>query len=227
MREIVLDTETTGLDPSGGHRIIEIGCIEIENRIKTGRVFHKYINPKRDVPDEAFRVHGISSEFLKDKPCFEDVCDEFLNFIGEEKLVIHNAKFDMKFINFELSKAGKPEVSFERAIDTLIMARKKYPGSPASLDALCKRFGVSLESREKHGALLDSELLFEVYFELCGGRQNKLELSYKSKKVDKGGGAELAPRIDIPKRDFVVSEEEEALHAELLKKINNPLWQKA
>ena len=226
MREIILDTETTGLDPITGHRIIEIGCVEIINRVKTGKFFHKYINPRRDVPLEAFRVHGLSTEFLKDKPFFEDVAQEFIDFIGDANLVIHNAKFDMRFLNHELALAGKEQIEFSRAIDTLLIARKKFPGSPASLDALCKRFGVSLDSRTKHGALLDSELLYEVYFELCGGSQNKMEFSYSSYQKNIYTNIENSQSIKIlEKRKPQITEQELEEHKEFLKKLKNPLWE--
>ena len=159
MREIVLDTETTGFDPVTGDRLAEIGCIELENHIPTGRNFHRYINPEREMPDAAFRIHGLSTAFLADKPTFATVADEFLAFVAEDPLVIHNAEFDMKFINFELEKSGKRAIPFQRAIDTVKMARTKFPGSPASLDALCKRFNIDNSNRTLHGALLDAQLL--------------------------------------------------------------------
>ena len=171
MREIVLDTETTGLEPSEGHRIVEIGAVELLNHMPTGRTYHQYINPDRAMPKEAFEVHGLGDNFLRDKPLFAGIAQAFLDFISDAPLVIHNAPFDMKFLNAELANVGKPALPMHRAIDTIPMARKKFPGSPASLDALCRRFGVDNGAREKHGALLDSELLAEVYLELIGGRQ--------------------------------------------------------
>ncbi|PZQ97691.1 MAG: DNA polymerase III subunit epsilon [Cereibacter sphaeroides] len=177
MREIVLDTETTGFEPGEGHRIVEIGGVELFNHMPTGRNFHKYINPEREMPKEAFEVHGLSEDFLRDKPLFRTVGQEFLEFIGDAKLVIHNASFDMKFLNHELRGAGLPTLPFDRAVDTLLIARQRFPGSPASLDALCRRFGVDNSAREKHGALLDSEILAEVYLELIGGRQPDLVLA--------------------------------------------------
>ncbi len=172
MREIVLDTETTGMEPGEGHRIVEIGAIELVNHMPTGRVFHQYVNPDRPMPPEAFAVHGISDEFLRDKPRFAQIAESFVTFIGvDARLVIHNASFDMKFLNAELGRAGHPPIAGDRALDTLALARRRFPGSPASLDALCRRFGVDNSSRDKHGALLDSELLAEVYLELIGGRQ--------------------------------------------------------
>ena len=171
MREIVLDTETTGLDPADGHRIVEIGAVEIFNHMPTGRTYHQYINPKRQMPKEAFDVHGIGDDFLRDKPLFPAIAQAFLGFITDAPLVIHNASFDMKFLNAELVAAGLAPLAANRAVDTLLIARKKFPGSPASLDALCRRFAIDTSKREKHGALVDSEILAEVYLELVGGRQ--------------------------------------------------------
>ena len=171
MREIVLDTETTGLDPQQGHRLVEIGCVELVNHFPTGRTWHEYFNPGRDMPEDAFRVHGISTEFLADKPIFETLADAFLDFIGDATLIIHNAPFDMKFLNFELKLVRRPQLSMDRVIDTLVMARQKFPGGQNNLDALCRRFGIDNSNRTLHGALLDSELLAEVYIELIGGRQ--------------------------------------------------------
>jgi len=171
MREIVLDTETTGLDPHEGHRIVEIGAVEIFNGLPTGRTYHQYFNPQRNMPAEAFAVHGLGDDFLKDKPVFADIANDFVTFIGDAQLVIHNASFDMKFINAELSWINKTPIPLNKAIDTLQIARKKFPGSPASLDALCRRFNIDNSARTLHGALLDSEILAEVYLELSGGRQ--------------------------------------------------------
>ncbi len=177
MREIVLDTETTGLDPDTGDRIVELGAVEIVNHMPTGRSFHRYINPQRDVPAEAVQVHGLTAAFLSDKPVFRAVAAEFVAFIGDAHLVIHNAAFDMKFLNAELGWAGHPGIAWGRAVDTLELARRRFPGAQNTLDALCRRFGVDNSGREKHGALLDSELLAEVYLELMGGRQPDLVLS--------------------------------------------------
>ncbi|MCL4066145.1 DNA polymerase III subunit epsilon [Pseudomonas sp. GX19020] len=177
MREIVLDTETTGFDPEQGDRIVEIGAVELFNHLPTGKVYHQYINPERDMPQGAFEVHGLSSEFLSDKPVFAKIGQAFMDFVGDAKLVIHNAAFDMKFLNFELKRMGLGDIPWARAIDTLAIARQRFPGSPASLDALCRRFGVDNSRREKHGALLDSEILAEVYLELVGGRQPDLVLA--------------------------------------------------
>ena len=178
MREIVLDTETTGLEPSQGHRVIEIGCLELRNRTPTGSKYQAYINPERDVPEESQRITNLSTEFLRDKPVFADVAEGFLEFIGDSTLVIHNAEFDLKFLNAELSRLKKPPIAPERATDTMLIARRRFPGASASLDALCRRFDISLDERKDkgHGALLDAALLAEVYLELSGGRQPGLEL---------------------------------------------------
>lgn len=190
MREIVLDTETTGFEPAEGHRIVEIGAVELLNHVPTGRTYHQYINPDRTMPKEAFEVHGLGDDFLADKPRFGQVGQAFLDFIGTDaKLVIHNASFDMKFLNAELGWAGLSQIPNDRAIDTLLIARRKYPGSPASLDALCRRFGIDNSMREKHGALLDSEILAEVYLELIGGRQPDFGLSAGHGQDAAGGGA--------------------------------------
>lgn len=217
-REIVLDTETTGFEPSQGHRLVEIGCLELVNHVPTGRVFHTYINPDRDVPQDAYAVHGLSYEFLKNHPPFKEVASLFLEFIEEAPLVIHNAKFDMKFLNAELKGHDWPEIPFQRAIDTLTMARKKFPGSPASLDALCKRFGVDNKARNKHGALLDAELLAQVYLELIGGKQPGLSLNFSSGSQQEleetqKGKLHRAPRPHEP------TPEEIELHQELLAKL--------
>lgn len=188
MREIVLDTETTGFEPAEGHRIVEIGAIELLNHMPTGRVYHQYINPERAMPKEAFEVHGLGDDFLRDKPPFAAVGMAFLDFIGaDSRLVIHNAAFDMKFLNAELGWASLPIIAMDRALDTVTLARRKFPGSPASLDALCRRFAIDNSGREKHGALLDSELLAEVYLELIGGRQPDFGLS-----VAGGGSGQAA-----------------------------------
>lgn len=226
MREIALDTETTGLDPRQGHRIVEIGCVEMINRMRTGKVYHVYINPQRDMPDEAFKIHGISADFLKDKPVFDDLAAEFIAFIEESPLVIHNAGFDMKFINFELERIKLPaiKVTSTRVIDTLIMARKKFPGSPASLDALCKRFKIDLSTRTKHGALLDAELLTDVYLELIGGNQTAMLLG--SAALGGNGRQKVAGKRLRPSRNYLLSALEIELHSEYVKKIKDPLWNK-
>jgi DNA polymerase-3 subunit epsilon len=177
MREIVLDTETTGLDPVRGDRLVEIGCVEIFNRMPTGQTFHCYINPERDMPEEAFAVHGLSTQFLSDKPLFADVVEEFLAFIGDAPLVIHNASFDVGFINAELSRIARPAIPRERLVDTLLLARRKHPGVSNRLDDLCSRYAIDNSRRTKHGALLDAELLAEVYIDLIGARQSQLILT--------------------------------------------------
>jgi DNA polymerase-3 subunit epsilon len=198
LREIVLDTETTGLDPSDGHRIIEIGCVELLDHFPNGRTFQSYLNPERDMPPEAERVHGITSAFLADKPRFAEVADSFLEFLGEAPLVIHNASFDLKFLNAELERISKKPISAARAIDTIEIAKNKLPGARYSLDELCKRFGIDLTAREKHGALLDAELTAQVYLELIGGRQKRLLLApadeTDSLATENAGSARSRPR---------------------------------
>jgi DNA polymerase-3 subunit epsilon len=225
MREIVLDTETTGLDPFSGHRVVEIGCIELINHVRTGNYYHTYLNPERDMPREAEAVHGLSGEFLKDKPRFNEIAGSFLEFIGDDPLVIHNAAFDLKFLNAELAVAKRREIDFERAIDTVLIARRKFPGQPASLDALCKRFNIDLAARTKHGALLDSELLADVYLELLGGRQSSLGLV--ADQNDDGTSEcslSFTGHTDIPHRRFPPSLEELAAHEAMVEKLKNPLW---
>jgi DNA polymerase-3 subunit epsilon len=227
MREIVLDTETTGMDPFEGDRLIEIGCVELENQIPTGKTYHQYINPARDVPPDAVAVHGITTEFLKDKPLFEAVYEGFLSFIGDGVLIIHNAEFDMKFINYELNKVGYGSIDNNNVVDTLALARKKFPGSPASLDALCRRFGVDLSERELHGALLDAQLLAEVYLELLGGRQHDLMLSERRSKSALEGAADSSiPLENRPYREFKPSNEELEQHGKMLDLLFEPLWKK-
>jgi DNA polymerase-3 subunit epsilon len=189
MREIVLDTETTGLDPASGHRVVEVGCIELINRFPSGKTFHRYLNPERDMPSEAFAVHGLSGEFLKDKPSFSAIADELVNFIGEVPLVAHNAAFDFAFLNAELERAGKTPVARERMVDTLLLARRRHPAGPNGLDHLCARYGIDNSRRSKHGALLDAEILAEVYIELIGGRQASLILVESGLAAADAGGA--------------------------------------
>ncbi len=222
-REIILDTETTGVDPGSGHRIVEIGCLEIIGGARSGEFFHTYLNPERDMPVEAERVHGLTEKFLSDKPLFAEKVEEFLEFIGEAALVIHNAAFDLKFINAELVRLGFPPVPFSRAVDTLMIARKKFPGSPASLDALCKRFNIDATARTKHGALLDAELLAEVYVELSGGRQVALSLGpNRVAEVVQGAAMEKAA---LAAREFPIPPGELEAHARMLAKLKNPLWE--
>ena len=213
MREIVFDTETTGLDPLSGDRMVEIGCIELVNRFPTGKVFHRYLNPERDMPEPAFKVHGLSIEFLKDKPRFAEVASELAEFIGDDgMLVAHNAMFDLGFLNAEMKRAGKGEVSRDRLVDTLMLARRKHPGGSNRLDDLCTRYKIDNSRRTKHGALLDAELLAEVYLELIGARQAMLGLAHLG-----GGGAGVRdgvvanlvrPQPLVPR----VSEEEREAH---------------
>ena len=214
MREIVFDTETTGLDPYQGHRLIEVGCIELLNRIPSGNTFHRYVNPQRDVPAEAFAIHGLSAEFLKDKPPFAEVADELIAFIADAPLVAHNASFDLNFINAELDRAGRAAISRDRIIDTLLLARRKHPGSPNRLDDLCVRYSIDSSRRVKHGALLDAEILAEVYLELVGGRQAQLilvETGNDSAAAGSGRTAVIRPRpIALPAR---LTEEDIAAHA--------------
>lgn len=220
MREIVLDTETTGFDAEKDDRIVEIGALELMNHLPTGRTFHVYINPERPMPQEAFEIHGLGDDFLRDKPKFAQIVQDFVDFIADDaRLVIHNASFDMKFLNAELKRAGYPVLPWSRALDTLALAREKFPGAPASLDALCRRFGVDNSGRELHGALLDSELLAEVYLELIGGRQPDLVLDQPGQDSAAGPArnAGAAPRgarpSPLPPR---LTEAEAAAHAEFV-----------
>ncbi|WP_341365209.1 DNA polymerase III subunit epsilon [Thalassospira sp. SN3W] len=233
MREIVLDTETTGLDPYADHRLVEIGCIELINHMPTGQQYHQYINPQRPMPKEAFDVHGLGDDFLKDQPVFAEIVDDFLEFIGDDSLlVIHNAAFDMKFLNAELEWLSKPKIDMNRAIDTVQMARKKFPGSPVSLDALCRRFKIDNSNRTLHGALLDSDLLALVYLELLGGRQHGLLLDSNAK--DKAKETANTPRMVVgPKENrleprlHIVSDEELAAHRAYIEtKLSGAFWLK-
>ena len=194
MREIVLDTETTGFEPKEGDRIVEIGAVELLNHLPTGRTYHQYINPQRSMPEGAFSVHGLSAEFLSNKPVFKAIAQEFIDFIGDSKLIIHNAAFDIKFLNAELGWVNRQLLAKDQTIDTLAIARRKFPGSPASLDALCRRFSIDNSSRTLHGALLDSEILAEVYLELVGGRQPDLVLSGPATKKTADGTEPLGWR---------------------------------
>ncbi len=228
MREVVLDTETTGLDPATGDRIVEIGGVELYNHMPTGRVYHQYINPERDMPEGAFAVHGLSAQFLSDKPVFKAIADAFLEFVGDAKLVIHNASFDMKFLNAELKWSGQQALPWSQAVDTLEIARRKFPGAQNSLDALCRRFGVDNSAREKHGALLDSEILAEVYLELIGGRQPDFALNVvggTDMSRDRSASADTA----LPKRPAALpsrlTEAERQAHAEFIGSlVKDALW---
>jgi DNA polymerase-3 subunit epsilon len=224
MREIVLDTETTGLDPSVGHRVVEIGCLELINHLPSGKHFHTYINPQRDMPEEAYRVHGLSISFLEKHPLFADVAGGFVDFIGDAPLVIHNAAFDIGFLNAELARLDIAPIEAARAIDTMLIARQKFPGAPASLDALCRRFEIDNSARTKHGALLDAELLAEVYLELIGARQTSLALAVDERPVLSGPAVKRTPR---PARPHAPSEAERAAHGELLALLSDPIWRKA
>jgi DNA polymerase III subunit epsilon len=220
MREIVLDTETTGLDPGDGHRIVEIGCIELVNHVPTGRVFHRHVNPERDMPEDAYAVHGLSAEFLASHPPFAAHAEAFIEFVGDGRLIIHNAEFDLKFINAELRRLGKEPLSCA-VEDTLALARRRFPGAQASLDALCRRFAIDLTARTKHGALLDCELLAAVYLELIGGRQPGLDF------IDDGAAAGSAMSIARPirpARPHAASADELAAHAAMLQLLKDPLW---
>lgn len=222
MREIVVDTETTGLDPQSGHRIVEIAAIELAHHIPTGRKFHCYVNPERDMPPEAYAVHGLSEEFLAGFSPFADAIDEFLAFVGDAPLVIHNAEFDIAFLNAELARAGRPLLT-SVFTDTLAMARRRFPGAPASLDALCRRFAVDLSVREKHGADIDCGLLAEVYIELLGGRQPGLDLAI-AENAGMFGVTTIADRpIRVP-RPHAASPDELAAHRALLATIANAMW---
>jgi len=225
MREIVLDTETTGLDPAQGHRLVELGCIELLNRIPTGATFHTYLNPEREVPAEAFAIHGLATEFLKDKPLFADIVDDFLVFIGDAPLVIHNASFDHGFLVAELKRVERPPIARERLVDTLFLARRKHAVGPYSLDALCVRYGIDNSRRTKHGALLDAEILAEVYLELIGARQAQLGLAERSEHRGHGGhgAAERGERqVALAPR---VSEADRAAHREFVASLGeNALW---
>ncbi|MBK0326027.1 DNA polymerase III subunit epsilon [Rhodobacteraceae bacterium F11138] len=225
MREIVLDTETTGFDPQSGDRIVEIGAVELMNHVATGRTYHQYINPERAMPQEAFEVHGLGDDFLRDKPKFAEIGQAFLDFVQDSRLVIHNAAFDMKFLNAELEWMKLPQLPWEQALDTLAIARKRFPGSPASLDALCRRFNIDNSSRTLHGALLDSEILAEVYLELIGGRQPDFALSAEpteAENTDSAGWRPPARKTPLPPR--ITQAELEAHKAFLDKLGDNVLW---
>jgi DNA polymerase III subunit epsilon len=225
MREIVLDTETTGLDPNKGHRLVEIGAVEISNLIPTGRVYHVYINPERDMPEEAFRVHGLSAEFLSGHKKFGEVAEAFLAFIEDAPLIIHNAEFDMGFINAELSSLSKGRLGMDRVIDTLAMARRRHPGASNSLDALCARYGVDSSRREKHGALLDATLLAEVYAELMGGRQAALLLQSEQATAQEMSETLLRARPE-PLRPRLSAEEDAAHRAFVATLGKAPIWKR-
>ena len=230
MRELVCDTETTGLSPLGGDRIVEIGCVELINRVETGRTFHAYFNPSRPMPTEAQMVHGLCDRFLSDKPSFHEVCEDLLMFIGEAPMIAHNASFDFGFVNHELGQCGRPSVCMSRMVDTLAIARQKFPGAKHSLDALCTRFGVDRSQRIKHGALLDAQLLAQVYVELTGGRQIGLGLVAELIEDDSAAAEVIEALLEPvavtarPVRPHAPSEAEQARHAAFLTRIKDPIW---
>jgi len=220
LREIVLDLETTGLDPSKGHKIIEIGCIEIIDGVITDNHYHQYVNPHRNIPYESYRIHGISEEFLQDKPRFADIIDDFLEYIQKDKLIIHNANFDIGFLNNELGILNRSNIDMLRVTDTLLVARGKLPGQSVSLDSLCRHYGIDISERDKkgHGALLDSKLLAEVYLELIGGKQLRLSLINGQKNLKKN------VKMNRDSRNFILSKEELEAHKEFIKNIIDPIW---
>lgn len=225
LRELCLDTETTGLDPKSGHRIIEIGCVELLDRVPTGNNYHIYINPEREVPDGAYRVHGISTEFLSDKPKFEEIVQSFLDYIKEDTLVIHNAAFDVRFLNHELELTNNKPIELLKTIDTLAIARKKFPGAPASLDMLCKRFAVDSSKRTLHGALLDAELLALVYIELMGGSQTRLDLNQQATEYPTSESKRRSNKTKREARHFPLSDQQVKRHKEFIKKsIPDSIW---
>jgi len=225
MREIVFDTETTGLDPNSGDRIVEIGCIELVNRVPTGRTFHAYFNPQRPMPPAAEQVHGLSDAFLADKKCFHEHALELIEFLGDCPLIAHNAQFDFGFLNYELGVCGHPEIVLERMIDTLVLARRRHPGAKHSLDALCVRYGIDRSHRVRHGALLDAELLAQVYVELTGGRQIGLGLVADTDRADVAvGGATVTVREPRVARPHSAAAEELERHRAFIAQLVNPLW---
>jgi DNA polymerase-3 subunit epsilon len=225
MREIIFDTETTGLDPLQGHRVVEIGCVELVNHMPTGRTYQAYLNPERDMPAEATAVHGLTDEFLAKQPLFAEVVDDFLTFIGDAPLIAHNASFDMKFINAELTRTGFKILPDSRAIDTVMMARRMFPGAPASLDALCKRFGVDASNRQLHGALLDARLLADVYLELRGGRQPDLAIT-EINITETSSSTEIKTREFRVARPHAPTEDELKAHELFLSQLKDPLWKR-
>ena len=219
MREVVLDTETTGLSPNSGDRIVEIGCVELVNHMPTGQHFHEYINPERDMPEQAEAIHGLSEEFLSDKPVFADIADALEVFIGDSTLIIHNADFDLGFLNAEREKTGQEPLSAEGTIDTVALARRKFPGAQANLDALCRRFKIDNSDRSLHGALKDARLLAKVYLELIGGRQQNLGLSAEERKIVEG-----AEKNRRPPRPHAPTDAEQLAHAQFIEKLESPIW---
>ena len=225
MREIILDTETTGLDPLRGDRLVEIGCVEIFNRMPTGQTYHVYINPERDMPQEAFNVHGLSSEFLADKPLFAHVVEEFLAFIGDAPLVIHNASFDVGFLNAELTRCARQPLARERLVDTLMLARRKHPGVSNRLDDLCSRYAIDNSRRTKHGALLDAELLAEVYIDLIGARQSQLILASDIREhIARGAGEMPRRQRETPLVPRLTDQDRDAHRAFVATLGDKPIW---
>ncbi len=225
MREIVLDTETTGLNPEEGHRVLEIGAVEIVHQTLTGRVFHALINPERDVPEDAARVHGHTAATLKDKPVFASVVEEFLAFIGDSALVIHNAEFDMRFVNAELARLGREPIGMDRVLDTLVLARRKHPGQPNSLDALCDRYRVDRSRRVRHGALLDAEILVDIYCELTGGRQRSLVFGDAQGLAGPLAGTPFPRLGERLRRQFQIEREEASAHAQYIQRLGeHAIW---
>src|SRR5260221_13425728 len=225
MREIVLDTETTGLDPLRGDRLVEIGCIEIYNRMPTGQTFHRYINPERDMPAEALAVHGLTTEFLASKPLFAEIVDEFLEFIADAPLIIHNASFDVSFINAELDRIKRPAIARDRLVDTLLLARRKHPGVSNRLDDLCSRYSIDNSRRTKHGALLDAELLAEVYIDLIGARQSQLILASETSAAQSGGYGDTPRRQrEVPLAPRITDADREEHRAFVATLGDKPIW---
>jgi len=220
LREIVLDTETTGLDPAAGHRVVEIGCVELVNTVPTGRVFHRYVDPEREMPAEALAIHGLSAEFLAGHPPFADAADELLAFLGDSPLVIHNAEFDIRFLNAEFGRLGHAPIPLSRVVDTVQVARRKFPGAQASLDALCRRFGIDNSDRALHGALKDADLLARVYLELVGGRQPGLDLAAERAETARAA----AGRAFRPPRAHAPSAAEVAAHEAFVAQLADPIW---
>lgn len=224
LREIVFDTETTGLEPAEGHRIVELAALELVDHLPTGRTFQSYLDPERDVPEAARRVHGLTREFLSGYPTFAETVDEFMAFLGDSPLVAHNAAFDLEFLNAELARIGRPTLPAERMVDTLALAQRRFPGQPASLDALCRRFGIDTSARTLHGGLVDCQLLAEVYLHLLGGRQTDLGLVPTGAVA--AGPSPVAATVARPPRPHAASAEELAAHAAFLDLLQDPLWRR-
>ncbi len=222
MKRIALDIETTGLDPKRGHKIVEIGCVELDNNYPTGNHYQQYINPRREMPEEALKIHGLTNEFLSDKPIFSEILEDLLNFLDNGELVIHNAKFDIGFLNYEMEICNRNNLDNFKVIDTLLLAKKTFPGAANNLDALCRRYNIDITKRKKHGALLDAELLADVFLELNGGRQQGFNLKFN----DNSDRTNLKTTKELlySKKLIAIKEEEKVKHEKLLKKIKNNLW---